>query len=227
VAAAVGGGAAGVAAGIGGGLLLAAMPGSSTPAALAGVLAAIGGLCGALAGAGVGAGISTAEVVALSWRRVALVSGAAAGGGLAGGLVQSIGHSALSMLVGVHTPVSGAVEGLVLGAAAGIGYAVATPGAEGGLAAPRGRARWLAVAWIAGATAVAALLLTTGGHPLVGGTIHRIAQSATGSQAALTSLGRLVGEPDFGPLTRALLGTAEGGAFGLGLGLGLTRRRRV
>jgi hypothetical protein len=61
---------------------------------------------------------------------------------------------------------------------------------------------------------------------MVGGTIHEIAQSSNGSRAALTSLGRLVGEPDFGPVSGALLGLGEGAMFGLGLALGLTRRRR-
>jgi DNA-binding winged helix-turn-helix (wHTH) protein len=226
VAAAVGGGTAGVVAGLLGGWLLAAVPGSSAPAALAGVLAAIGGCCGALGGAGVGAGISIAEVVALSRRPVGLVVGSAAGGGLVGGLAQWLAQGALATLVGVHAPMSGALAGLVIGGAAGLGYAVATRGTEGGLAAPRGRQRTVAVAWIAGATALAALALTLNGRPLVGGTIHKIAQSSNGSQAALTPLGRLVGEPDFGPLSRALLGTGEGLLFGLGLGIGLTRGRR-
>jgi len=32
------------------------------------------------------------------------------------------------------------------------------------------------------------------------------------------------GEPDFGPLTRAVIGAGEGAFFGFGLALGLTRR---
>jgi hypothetical protein len=58
----------------------------------------------------------------------------------------------------------------------------------------------------------------------VGGTIHLIAQASRGSQATLTPLGQLLGEPDFGPLTAALLATGEGALFGAGLALGLTRR---
>jgi hypothetical protein len=34
----------------------------------------------------------------------------------------------------------------------------------------------------------------------------------------------LIGEPDFGPVSQALLGTGEGAIFGLGLALGLMRR---
>ena len=81
---------------------------------------------------------------------------------------------------------------------------------------------------MAGATAaacgLAALALTLAGRPLVGGTIHVIAESSAGSQATLTALGRFIGEPDFGPLTAALISTAEGALFGFGLALGLTRR---
>ena len=68
------------------------------------------------------------------------------------------------------------------------------------------------------------MALTLAGRPLVGGTIHAIAQASAGSQATLTPLGRLIGEPDFGPLTAALIATGEGALFGLGLALGLTRR---
>jgi hypothetical protein len=58
----------------------------------------------------------------------------------------------------------------------------------------------------------------------VGGTIHSIAQSSQGAQATLTPLGRLIGEPDFGPVTASVIGTAEGALFGFGLAFGLTRR---
>jgi len=66
--------------------------------------------------------------------------------------------------------------------------------------------------------------LSASGRPLVGGTIHAIAQASQGSQAALTPLGRIIGEPDFGPITRALIGMGEGLFFGAGLAVGLTRR---
>jgi hypothetical protein len=40
----------------------------------------------------------------------------------------------------------------------------------------------------------------------------------------LTPLAAFVGEPDFGPVSRAIIGTGEGALFGFGLALGLTRR---
>ena len=73
---------------------------------------------------------------------------------------------------------------------------------------------------------LATLSLTAAGRPLVGGTIHMIAQASRGSQAMLTPLGHLVGEPDFGPLSQAIIGFAEGTLFGLGLAFGLTKRPR-
>ena len=127
-------------------------------------------------------------------------------------------------LVGVQVPIGGGFEGLVIGAAAGIGYATATSSLEGGLAAPRGRRRLRAAALTAMACGVAALVITLTGRPLVGGTIHAIAVASRGSQVSLTPLGRLIGEPDFGPVTQAIIGTGEGLLFGFGLALGLTRR---
>ncbi len=224
VAASVGGGLAGVIAGGAGGLILASAPSSNAPLDLAPVLAVIGGCCGAAGGAGVGAGLSIAESIARSRRALALVCGASLGGGLVGLIAQWLGRWSLATLVGVNVTTGGGIEGLVIGAAAGLGYSFSTLGAEGGLAAPRGRKRFRAVALTATACGVAALALTLAGRPLVGGTIHAIAQGSRGSQAALTPIARLVGEPDFGPLTAAVIGTGEGTLFGIGLSIGLTRR---
>jgi len=223
-AASIGGGVAGVAAGAVGGLMLAAAPGSAAPASLSAVLAAIGGVCGALGGAGVGAGLAVAEAVARSRRAAALVFGGAAGGGFVGASVQWLAFWTLTAVFGLAVTTGGGIEGVVIGGAAGLGYALAAPRAGGGLAALRGTQRLRAIGHIVVATALAALALTLAGRPLVGGTIHKIAQQSRGAQAMLTPLGRLVGEPDFGPLTRGLIGTGEGALFGVGLALGLTRR---
>ena len=124
----------------------------------------------------------------------------------------------------MNLDVGGGLEGLAIGGAAGLGYSVATRHAEGGLAAPRGRRRIAAAGVTAAACGLAALALALAGRPLVGGTIHGIAQTSVESQATLTPLGRLIGEPDFGRVTAALIATGEGALFGLGLALGLTRR---
>jgi hypothetical protein len=213
-----------MAAGTAGGLLLAAAPGSAAPVAIAPVLAAIGGVCGALGGAGVGAGLSVAEASARSQRALALMVAAALGGGAVGVAVQWLARWSLAALVGLDVDTGGALEGLVIGAGAGVGFAVATRSTQDGLAAPRGRKRLRAALITAGCCGLAGLALTLAGHPLVGGTIHAIADAAHGSRATLAPLGRLIGEPDFGPLSRAILAFGEGAVFGLGLSLGLMRR---
>ena len=222
--ASLGSGLAGAAAGSLGGLLLASAPGSAAPLAVVAVLGVIGGCCGAAGGAGVGAGLAVAETVVRSQRNAALAIGGALGGGLAGTAAQWLARWSLAALVGVQLDIGGGLEGLVIGGAAGVGYALTTGRADGGLAAPRGRSRLLAAGVTAAACGLAALVMTLSGRPLAGGTIHLIAQAAQGSQAVLTPLGQLIGEPDFGPVSRALIGTGEGALFGLGLVLGLTRR---
>jgi len=222
--AALGGGAAGAIGGAFGGVLLAAAPTSSASAAVAPVLAVVGAACGAAGGAGVGAGLSVAEATFRSRRTIGLVAGGAVGGGLVGVVAQWLSRWTLAALVGVHLDVGGGLEGLAIGAAAGLGYAVATAFAEGGLAAPRGWRRVATALMVGLACAAATLALALSGRALVGGTVHLIAEASQGSQVVLTPLGRLVGEPDFGPVSAAILGLGEGLLFGIGLAFGLTRR---
>jgi DNA-binding winged helix-turn-helix (wHTH) protein len=219
-----GAGLAGVAAGALGGVVLAAVPGSAAPLAAAAVLAVIGGCCGALGGAGVGAGLSLAEAVARSRRGIALVAGAAIGGAIAGSTAQWIGRWSLAALFGLVLEVGGGIEGLVIGGTVGLGYALATAHAQDGLAAPQGRRRLYAATIIAALCGLGALGLTLAGRPLAGGTVHALAREVEGSQVTLAPLGRLIGEPGFGPLSRAIIGTGEGALFGFGLAFGLMRR---
>jgi DNA-binding winged helix-turn-helix (wHTH) protein len=220
-AAAAGAGLAGTVGGTLGGLILASAPDSAAPLAVVPVLAVIGACCGAAGGAGVGAGLAAAEALDRSRRTVALVLGAAIGGGIVGTTAQWLARWSLAALVGVRLDVGGTLEGLCLGAAAGLGYGVATP--ETGPAA-RHAPRLRVAALTAASCGLAALLLTSAGRPLVGGTIHAIATGSGGSPAALTPVGRLIGETDFGPLSSAIIGTGEAVLFGLGLALGLRRR---
>lgn len=222
--AALGGALAGIAAGGLGGLILAAAPGSFAPPGIAPVLAVIGGACGALGGAGVGAGLALAEASTRSYRFLALTIAAALGGVVVGGAVQWLSRGALGALVGMDVPIGGAIEGVAIGAAAGFGYALATRRSQDGMAALRGRRRVRAALIAALCCGTAGLALTLAGRPLVGGTIHAIADAADGSRATLAPLGRLIGEPDFGPLSRAILAFGEGAVFGLGIAYGLMRR---
>jgi hypothetical protein len=222
--AALGGGAAGAIGGAVGGLVLAAVPSSMASPAVATVLAVIGAACGAAGGAGVGAGLSVAEAAFRSRRTIALVAGGALGGGLVGLVAQWLSRWSLAALVGVHVDVGGAIEGLTIGGAAGLGYAASTAFVGEGIAAPRGWRRLATAAVVGLACAAATLSLAFAGRALVGGTVHLIAEASQGSQVLLTPLGRLVGEPDFGPVSAAILGTGEGLLFGAGLAFGLTRR---
>jgi DNA-binding winged helix-turn-helix (wHTH) protein len=222
--AALGGGVAGALGGAAGGLILSATPTSTASPAVAPVLAVIGAACGAAGGAGVGAGLSVAEAAFRSRRTIALAAGGAVGGGLVGLAAQWLSRWTLAALVGVHLNVGGGIEGVAIGGAAGLGYALSTAFAEGGLAAPRGWRRIATAAVVGLACAAASFALALSGRALVGGTLHLIAEGSQGSQALLTPLGRLVGEPEFGPVSAAILGLGEGLLFGAGLAYGLTRR---
>jgi hypothetical protein len=191
-------------------------------------LAAHGARAGGIGAAGNGAGQGAAEVLARSRRGLALAACGAIAGALVATVAQIVLRAIVDGLLGVGGAVDpGLVDGLVVGAAAGTGYAVATrqpPG--GGLAAPTG-ARRVAVSAIVGLfTAAGATALGLADRTLVGGVVNEIARSAPDAQLALAPLGRLIGEPDFGPVTRLLLGAFEGGLFGFALAWGLTTRPR-
>lgn len=219
-----GGALAGALAGMAGGFLLSAAPNSDAPVTVAPVLAFLGIICGFVGGSGVAAGIGVAEALAFSWRLPVLVLAAALGGGLVGGATQLLGSWTLGVMFGLDVLVGGGVQGLALGAGVGVGYAIATRDVTAGLAAPRGRRRTVLALTTMLTAALAALALALFGLPLAGGTVHAIAQATAGSRLALTPIGQLIGEPGFGPVTRAVIAMAEGGLFGCGLAVGVTRR---
>ncbi len=224
--AAIGGTAAGIVAGGAGGVALWLIPESQAEAGVVVALAAVGAVAGALGAGGVGAGLAAAEAVARSGRASALAACGAAGGLVAGTVAHVLARSILAGLFGRDLPaVGGWVEGLVLGGAAGIGYAFSTsPLPGGGLAAPHGRAR-VRTALITGASCMAAaVLLTLGGWHLVGSSLDVMAAAFDGSHVGLAPLARLLGEETLRPVTRTLLSAAEGLLFGAGLAFGLTHR---
>lgn len=226
-AAAAGGAAvAGAIAGVAGGVALISAPGAQASVSAIAVLAVLGALAGALGALGVAAGIGAGEALARSWRAASIIAGGAAGGLTVGLVAHAIVRWTLEALFGLHVPIaSGSIEGVVLGAAAALGYAITTrrPGG-GGIATPSGRARWTTAVGVATCCAIGGILLASMGRPLVGGLINAIAQASRGSQLALTPLGALVGDPSFSATTKILLGVLESGLFGLGLAWGLTRR---
>jgi DNA-binding winged helix-turn-helix (wHTH) protein len=223
--ASAGGAAAGVLAGIVGGLALMAAPGSHVSARVIVALALVGALVGGIGAAGVGAGLAAAEALARSWRGPALVVLGSLGGGLVGASAHLLGRWTLEDVFGHPLgAVGGGFEGLVLGGAAGLGYALATWRPDGGMASPHGRARLWAAALTGLSCAVAALVLSRVGGHLSGVSLDFLARSFRGSQVGLAPLAHLFGEETVGPLTGAVLSVCEGLLFGGGLALGLTRR---
>jgi DNA-binding winged helix-turn-helix (wHTH) protein len=213
--AAWGGAMAGMAAGGLGGLILSAAPESTAPLVIAPVLAVLGGGLGALGGGGVGMGLFVADTSARSHGAFAQIAASAIGGGIVGVSVQWLATWGLAALLGLDVAIGGGLEGVVIGAATGMGTSLAA----------KSSSRWQAILITATLCGLAGLALSLGGRPLVGGTIHTIANAADGSRAILAPLGRLIGEPDFGPLTRAILAFGEAATFGLGVTFGTSRPR--
>jgi hypothetical protein len=216
----------GLVAGVAGGLVLNLSPASHAGTQSSLALGAIGALAGGIGAAAIGAGLAAAELLARSRRGPALAVCGALSGAIVAAIAHSVTRALLEGLLGVRPPtVPGLIDGLVIGGAAGIGYATATrqpPG--GGIAAPIGRRRLAVAATVGGFTAVGATALALSGRAMIGGLVNEIARSSPDAQLVLAPLGRLIGEPDFGPLTRTLLAAFEGGIFGLALGWGLTSR---
>jgi hypothetical protein len=201
---------------------------SAAPLSAVVVLAAIGAVAGAVGGAGIGAGLETAEALARSRRGLALVTCGALGGAVVALVARWVTAWTLEALFGLSPAIgAGPLEGAVLGAASGLGYAWATPRLTGGgLAAPRRAARLRVALQVALCCGLAAVALGALGRPMVGGLVNEIARAAQGSRLSLSPLGAITGEAGFGPLTGMLIGAAEGAVFGFGLALGLTRRPR-
>jgi hypothetical protein len=137
---------AGAAAGIAGGLLLSVAPDNATPLAIVPVLVLVGAGAGNVGGLGVGAGLAVAESSSRLRNAVGLTIGAAAGGAAMGMAVQWLMRWSLAAVVGLNLPIGGASEGLVIGAAAGVGYAIVSvpardPAYIGRLSSPRSAPR--------------------------------------------------------------------------------------
>ncbi|MXY24773.1 MAG: transcriptional regulator [Acidobacteria bacterium] len=227
MAAAGGGAATGALAGFLGGLVLRFGPGSTAGDSVLAMLPVLGTAVGGVAAAGVGAGLAAAEAAFRTQRRVALAAAGALSGLVVGATAHLLARLVLEGLFGRDlSPPVGAVEGLVLGGAVGLGYGLATPTTEGGMATPHGLAR-VRVALLTGlACALAAGMLGWSGRFLGAMSLDFMAQSFPGSQVGLAPLARLLGEQEPGVVTRAAISTFEGLMFGTGLAAGLTRRPR-
>jgi len=226
--AAAGGATAGAIAGFVGGVLLQNGPGAGAPAGLPATLALLGIAAGGIGALGVGAGLVFAEAVARSMRGAALTLCGALAGGVTGAFLHLAIRGILAGMFGQDAPaIGGGVEGLAIGAAAGLGYALSTPRPHGGgMATPRRLAR-VTAALVTGllCAAAGAILCRLGGN-LAGTSLNVLAHAFSGSRVGLAPLARMLGEADAGPLTRTVSGGLEGFFFGAGLVSGLTRRPR-
>jgi DNA-binding winged helix-turn-helix (wHTH) protein len=228
ISAALGAALAGAFAGALGGFLLVRSAVSEAPFTIVPVLGLLGAISGAVGAAGVAAGVGAAEAVARSGRGPAIAGGAALGGLAIGAIAQVATRWTLRSLFGVEVAqIGGPFEGLMVGAAAGLGYAATTrrPGG-GGMAALSGAARVRTALAVGACTAFAGLVLSMSGYQMVGGLINDIAQASSGSQLSRTPLGDLYREPSFAGGTKMALAMLESGLFGLGFAAGLTRRPR-
>lgn len=213
LAAGLGGAGAGAAAGLLTAVVMAGLLGWHRQAGSVVTLVLLGTVVGGLGALGVGAGLVLAERWTPFGRRgFGLVVGGALGGALVGTLAHQVGRASFSWLVGHDFGTfGGGLEGLVLGAAAGLGLAVAGTGE---------RAR--AIGATALATTVAALGLAAAGRPLTGASLHLLAGAFPSSAVDLLPLARLVGEQAVGPRTQATFAAFEGVLFGAGLAWGIT-----
>ena len=227
LAAAAGGAVAGATAGLLGGLAFRFGPGSTAGNGVLTMLPLLGAAIGGVAAAGVGAGLAAAEAAFRERRRLALAVAGASSGLVVGAIAHLLGRLVLEGLFGRDlSPLTGAVEGLVLGGGVGLGYGVATPTSEGGMATPHGLSR-VRVALLTGlACGMAAGMLGWSGRFLGAMSLDFMAQSFPGSQVGLAPLARLLGEQEPGVVTRVASSVFEGLMFGSGLAAGLTKRPR-
>ena len=227
IGATMGGVAAGIVGGTMGALVLLVGPGSRATSSVVIALPLVGAVVGGLGALGVGGGLAWAEALVRSYRMAALILLGAAGGGLVGSLTHFVGRFTIEGLFGRDlSPVGGGFEGLVLGAAVGAGYALATPVEGGGMATPRGKARWKVAAAAGLSCSLPGIVLALSDHHLGAMSLDFMAQSFPGSQVSLDPLARLLGETTPGVTTRIVISSLEGFLFGVGVVAGLTKRPR-
>lgn len=164
-------------------------------------------------GAAVSAGIAASALMPGSahdartrWRWS--IAGGALGGLLVGAAAKLLGLDAFDLLLG-QSPgdITGAPEGLALGAAVGSGLWF---GARNG-ASPWQR-RSVIAATFAGALAGLAIPLL--GGRMMGGSLDLLAHSFPNSRLRLDQVGALFGEHGFGAIAQAATGAIEGALFG-------------
>ncbi|WP_347302782.1 transcriptional regulator [Croceibacterium sp. TMG7-5b_MA50] len=169
------------------------------------VIVLVSALSAGVAGAGIAAGIALSRRAAHDgwWWRVA---GGAVGGVTLGAFANIIGKDAFRLLFGQAIgPFTGAPEGFVIGAAAGLAAVMLE----------QRRRHAMALAALIGAASGVAIVLA--GGRMMAGSLQALVTAFPTSQFRLDQVGRMVGERGFG--TNGQLATAmfEGAVFVLAL----------
>ena len=157
-----------------------------------------------MGGAGVSFGIALARRWgAPDWRWN--ITGGAAGGLLVGAVVKLLGIDAFNLLFG-RSPagIAGAMEGLLVGAAVGLGAWLAYRGGD------RLR-RGMVTAGLIGAAAGGVIPLL--GGRLMAGSLDLLSRTFPESRLRLGQFGALVGEQGLGTVSQMISGALEGGLF--------------
>lgn len=134
------------------------------------------------------------------------IVGGALGGLIVGAVVKLLGLDAFTLLFG-HAPagITGATEGVLLGAAVGLAAWLAF------------RAGWArlrrSAALAAGSGAMAGLVIALVGGRLMAGSLDLLARTFPDSRLRLDQIGILFGEGGVGPVTRLVTSALEGALF--------------
>ena len=224
----LGGAVAGTAAGVIGAIAFGLGPVARLDLGLVVALSVIGAGAGALGAAAIGGGMAAAETLARSARAVALTVAGAVGGGLAGALARVATIAVLHHVFGRDVPhLAGGVEGMILGGVLACGYAVATGRlAQGGMAAPRGAARWRVAALTGLVAGVTGAVLGATGFLMVATSLDSIANVFAGSSVGLDQFVSVVGDDRLRSVVRTVVSGFEGLMLGAGIAYGLTHRPR-
>ena len=211
-----GAGVAGLIEGIVYGFAVASQPSAPESGSLSAMLvvACLTVVMAVVGGAGVGFGTAAGKVVG---GRLWTIAGGAVGGLIVGALVRFLGQDAFVLLFGrAPGAITGAFEGLCLGAAVGLSL----------WAGERFAPRWhVAMAAVAGA--VAGLVAVLSGGRLMGGSLLAVAQHFPGSRLGLDALGIVGGEAVFGPVSQTVMAGFEGAVFCVCVAGAMAMRRKA
>jgi DNA-binding winged helix-turn-helix (wHTH) protein len=178
------------------------------------LLSGLGLMAGSLAGFGVGLGMSSMQHISYRHSPWWAVLGATLGGAAIGGLVNIIGVDTLQTLFGQHLiGITGAYEVAMLGFSLALGYVLANRKTTTRLLPKTAAAAF--------GTMTASIVLTLIKGNLFSASIESIARFFINSQINVQPLAALLGQTNFGLVSRLVLAGVEGLLFGACLTLGI------